>query len=556
MSLTVQEIVNLPILNTAEVKVGIEFLDKRNVEWVSAIEGPVENFVRENEFILTTGMGCEDDPDKFFEFVKDVYQSGASAIGIALGRFIFTISDEIINFAEKNDFIVIELPWEIRFADIQRETMKEINRWQQKISEQAQQMQKKLINFVINGKSLVDIITHVEEAFEWQIVYSDNKGRVKASKPEGERLIQIWENLSSDQSISIDESPFRHIQKIEYEKGFIIHKEITSGGRNLPQGYFIIYMKDKQLFTDSALQILENLSAATSLWISREDAIVRTEIRLRNEFIWGLAKTPHSVMEKNIQSRARLLGYNLNIPYVCILGFSENFDTLAEVRYDSREFGVKNIIYYIEEEIHYAANVVKKRAAFTFDENQLVIYLESKEDDQSSIHHFIDLIEKRFNALMPGAIFSWGIGIHGDGIMEFHESYKKASSALDLGRKQKGLGKRVSFEDTQLNRLLLNLANNEEVREITLSTIAPLIEYEEKREMDLIDTFIAYDNQNGNVSQAARILNLHRQSLLYRLRKIEGLTKLSLDNPDDVFLLSISIKVWQTGALVKDNKKG
>src|SRR5690625_3706217 len=259
MSITVQEIVNLPILNTAKVQVGIEFLDKRNVEWVSAIEGPVENFVRENEFILTTGMGCEDDPDKFFEFVKDVYQSGASAIGIALGRFIFTISDDIINFAEKNDFIVIELPWEIRFADIQRETMKEINRWQQEISEQAQQMQKKLINFVINGKSLVDIITHVEEAFEWQIVYSDNKGRVKASKTEGERLIQIWENLSSDQSISIDESPFRHIQKIVYEKGFIIHKEITSGGRNLPQGYFIIYMKDKQLFTDSALQILENL---------------------------------------------------------------------------------------------------------------------------------------------------------------------------------------------------------------------------------------------------------------------------------------------------------
>ena len=38
-------------------------------------------------------------------------------------------------------------------------------------------------------------------------------------------------------------------------------------------------------------------------------------------------------------------------------------------------------------------------------------------------------------------------------------------------------------------------------------------------EIELIDTFIAYQNQNGNVSQAARVLNLHRQSLLYRLKK-------------------------------------
>jgi len=551
MSITVQEIVNLPILNTAKVQVGIEFLDKRNVEWVSAIEGPVENFVREHEFILTTGMGCENDPNLFFQFVKDVYHSGASALGIALGRFIFSIPEEILHFAKENDFIIIELPWEIRFADIQRETMKEINRWQQEVSEQAQSMQKTLINFVIHGKSLVDMIKYVEQEFGWIIVYSDNKGRVKTTRPESEEIIYLWRELENNEAVDMDESAFRHIRKIEYNDGYIIRKEITSGGRNLPQGYFIILMDDKSLFSNSALQVMENLSAATALWISREDAIVKTEIRLRNEFIWGLAKTPHSVMEKNIQSRARLFGYRLDIPYVCILGYSENFDSLAEDRYDSREFGVKNIIYYIEEEIHYAASVVKKRAAFTFDENHLVIFLESKEEEQSAIHHFIDLIEKRFNALMPGAIFSWGIGIHGDGIMQFHESYKKASSALDLGRKQKGLGKRVSFEDTQLNRLLLNLADNEEVRDITLTTIAPLIEYEEKREMDLIDTFIAYDNQNGNVSQAARILNLHRQSLLYRLRKIEGLTKLSLDNPDDVFLLSISIKVWQTGALIK-----
>src|SRR5699024_11377401 len=71
MAITVQELVNLPIFNMAKVVSGIEFLDKRKVEWVSAIEGPVENFVRKEELIVTTGMGCEHHPELFFEFVKE-----------------------------------------------------------------------------------------------------------------------------------------------------------------------------------------------------------------------------------------------------------------------------------------------------------------------------------------------------------------------------------------------------------------------------------------------------------------------------------------------------
>src|SRR5690625_2806734 len=127
MSVSVQEIVNLPIFNTAKVLTGIEILDHREVDWMSAIEGPVENFVRKNEFILTTGVGCEEDPEALYEFVSDVYESGAAALAIAVGRYIFDIPEEIITFAADNDFILIELPWELRFADLQRETMRLIN---------------------------------------------------------------------------------------------------------------------------------------------------------------------------------------------------------------------------------------------------------------------------------------------------------------------------------------------------------------------------------------------------------------------------------------------
>ena len=128
MTVTVQEIINLPIFKTAKVRTGIDILDKYQVEWMSAIEGPVENFVRKNEFILTTGMGAENDPNMLFQFVRDVYDCSASPVAIALGRYVFEIPENIIDFAKERNFIIIELPWELRFADIQRETMKLITK--------------------------------------------------------------------------------------------------------------------------------------------------------------------------------------------------------------------------------------------------------------------------------------------------------------------------------------------------------------------------------------------------------------------------------------------
>ncbi|SHG77339.1 PucR family transcriptional regulator [Ornithinibacillus halophilus] len=547
MNLSVEEVVNLPILKPAKVITGKDQLKNYSVEWVSAIEGTVENFVREKEFVLTMGMGCENNPTKLLSFVRDVQESGASALGIATGRYIFEIPNEVMSFAEEKNFILIELPWEIRFADIQQQTMNKINEWQEDVSKQSRMIQKRLIDLVVQGKDLSTIVKYVEAKLGWSIVFTDDKGRITAGGSDPKEMIRLWDELEEKDGVSVDEPLSHHMQRIQHDGRKLLKKEISAGG--VSQGSFIVLFPANTDITSNVLHILEYLSAAAALWISREDAIVKTENRLRNDFIWNLAKTPN-YYDETLHTRAKLFGYNLLLPYICMIGYSENIDELSEDRYDHSQYGLKSLIYYIEEEIRYAGKVVDRQVAFTFDDDQLIVFLETDDTNEpNSIHYFLDLVEKRLNALIPGVIFSWGIGMHEDGVMHFHDSYKKAKSALEMGRQQKGIGQRVNFEDTRLNRLLLNLAQNDEIQEIVLSTIHPLVQYDKKRDADLIETFIVYVNQNSNVSRAARILNLHRQSLLYRLRKIETLTNLSLVNPDDVFLLNFSIKVWLTGVL-------
>lgn len=551
MSITVQHIIDLPILRKANVLTGIERLDKQVVEWMTATEGPVKDYVRKDEIILTTGVEC-DETEKLLRFVKAVHKAEAAALAIATGKFIKEIPEEILQYAEQHEFIIIELPWDVRFTDIQRETTKAINEKQHEHIEEAQQMQDRLFDYVVQGKELDDIINYVENELHCSIVFTDHYGRIKSSAIERpEDLIQLWNQLAEEKPVINKEIDTFSVEKMAYKDGYLVKKEIQTNVEQISEGYFIIYFQDKESLQVNALQTIESLAGATAVWLSREDAIAKTELRLKNQFIWDLAKSSEVVFEEKAQTRANLFGFQLDIPYVCIVGYSEELEVNNGDEYDE-SVGHKTIIDDVENEIRHVASTMGKQVAFTLDEDYLVVFFEAKKKEEAIIQQFIDEVNDRLENLIEGAVFSWGIGQERDGIKKFHKSYEKAFSALEMVISQKDPGDVLRFEETRLNRLLLQLASDETVRDITQSAIAPLIEYEQERDIDLIETFIVYDDEKRNVSQAARALNLHRQSLLYRLDKINKLTNLSVDNPDDAFLLNISIKVYQASTMTQE----
>jgi PucR family transcriptional regulator, purine catabolism regulatory protein len=115
---------------------------------------------------------------------------------------------------------------------------------------------------------------------------------------------------------------------------------------------------------------------------------------------------------------------------------------------------------------------------------------------------------------------------------------------LAIGNKRNGKGSKNLFADTKIDRMIEAMFGVEELTELTRHLLDSLIHYSKVRQIDLLHTFMTYHSNKGNVSQTARTLNLHRHSLLYRLRKIEALTGCYLDNADDLFLLDLSTRLW------------
>src|SRR5205085_12429688 len=59
----------------------------------------------------------------------------------------------------------------------------------------------------------------------------------------------------------------------------------------------------------------------------------------------------------------------------------------------------------------------------------------------------------------------------------------------------------------------------------------------------LLDTLEGYFHCNGNLSETARIMHLHRNPLLYRLGRIEEILGQSLDDPELRLSLEIAMKI-------------
>ncbi|NLF28384.1 MAG: PucR family transcriptional regulator, partial [Clostridiales bacterium] len=71
-----------------------------------------------------------------------------------------------------------------------------------------------------------------------------------------------------------------------------------------------------------------------------------------------------------------------------------------------------------------------------------------------------------------------------------------------------------------------------------------LLEYDRSSKSDLLGTLSVFIRCNYNTSMTARKLHIHRQSLLYRLEKIEALTEMSLKCHRDLFLLEICTRIF------------
>ena len=120
--------------------------------------------------------------------------------------------------------------------------------------------------------------------------------------------------------------------------------------------------------------------------------------------------------------------------------------------------------------------------------------------------------------------------------------YYQAIESLRVAR-QKDL-KLASFEDIRIDILTNLMKEKYSLLDFIHPTIMILADYDKEHHLDLINTLLAYLEHLNHPNEAAKQLNIHRNTLFYRINKAKELTGITLDNGIEISQLLFSIYLY------------
>ncbi|PKP55045.1 hypothetical protein CVT91_16825, partial [Candidatus Atribacteria bacterium HGW-Atribacteria-1] len=136
-----------------------------------------------------------------------------------------------------------------------------------------------------------------------------------------------------------------------------------------------------------------------------------------------------------------------------------------------------------------------------------------------------------------------GIGEYHEDIQGLNISFKEATQALDVGTRLGGAGDIYHVDNLGVGKLLAEI-REESQQEFMEKTIYSTKNNKEKKINEfLLETLQGFFDNNLSITQTAKALFVHRNTLLYRLGRVKKITGLDPKKFDDAVQLRLALKM-------------
>jgi len=137
----------------------------------------------------------------------------------------------------------------------------------------------------------------------------------------------------------------------------------------------------------------------------------------------------------------------------------------------------------------------------------------------------------------PGTPLVVGLGRDCRLPADIARSYDQARSAVDTTSRMGRTGV-VAFEDLGIARLLLQVPDLDELRSFAADVLGPL-----PADRPLFGTLTAWFACNGSPQRTSRELHVHPNTVAYRVRRVEEVTGMRLDQPRDRLMVQVACEI-------------
>jgi purine catabolism regulator len=285
-----------------------------------------------------------------------------------------------------------------------------------------------------------------------------------------------------------------------------------------------------------SLDLLDNLTvehgaAACALEMAKAKAVSEAKKSLRGDFLEGLlAGTLPTAEIDRLSSR---LDHDTRPPHMIL--------TLRWTGEDSPS------LRRLETTLNWLLNNHTRPALVHTYGGQYICIFQSLKNmaDLEPSHELVRRVVEQVEAEFPDAVLIGGMSGPAEELSDWPRVYREALQSMDVGQRLHLNNQIVEFNSLGVYRLLSELEDNTTIQRFAMQIIGPLVRYDKDHRGSLMQTLSAYFSHHGNISQTAESLFVHRNTLLYRMDRIQELTGQDLNNADMRLALHLSLKLWQ-----------
>jgi purine catabolism regulator len=521
MTLTVAELLAAPVMHGAPLLAGRDGVN-REIDWTAVIEWQAVGFIHPGELVLTTCIGLQ--REELSQFVRELIASGAAAVCVSLPPDgpVTAVPPEVLVDADRNGVPLIDLPWEVAFADV--------NRWVIDEVVQRRYAPDSFARALLGGEGMDGIAAALEVALDRPALIFDGRLQLAGHGPAAAARLGEADlaelrlraaGLTREQAVAaaaeLDDEP----RPIDGLLGLGPGTGLAVVARHDTLGYLYVLDAGEPDLPGLELRALEQAAVAVAMeGLRRRSA---ADERAREDFLWLLV-TGAAGPPDRIVARAALLGFE-RAPYELAVAQAEaDLERVARVLRDRAPRAALELVLGVRD-------------------GALVVIAPVQPARAGALRELIVAAHAELGHA------SWGVATGARPVPELATSYAEAERALDIGRALVGPGQVADAAALAPYLMLARLGDDPQAMTIARRIVRPLVTYDRS---DLVETLDVYLQESANTSAAARRLHLNRHSLLYRLHKIEELTGRSLERPADRFVLELSIKLMRFGVLNVD----
>lgn len=127
--------------------------------------------------------------------------------------------------------------------------------------------------------------------------------------------------------------------------------------------------------------------------------------------------------------------------------------------------------------------------------------------------------------------------------------YKQARAAIRIGRRLRGETRLFEYRDTVFYHMLDIVRQSDDLKRFCDPRLLDAIEYDAENKTSFSMTAYVFLHANRNPALAAKQLDLHRNTIDYRINRLEELFGMDFDDSETVFLLEQSYRILRFMAM-------